>query len=111
MTAEEIQAHRRQAEEAVDALEAALRAAQFPVPPGMSVAYGAVDQGYGPRLYLGTMGLLQTQQWVEALRRYARIQGFVVDEEARTLVARVLSDFHPPAVSGDGAHLVRKELE
>ncbi|MFE6053529.1 hypothetical protein ACFQ6N_22480 [Kitasatospora sp. NPDC056446] len=110
LTAEEIQAHRQQAEDMQDALEEALRVARLPVPAGLSVAYGAVDLGYGPALHVGIMSAAQVQQWLGQLRQFARAMGYVNDVEARSLAADVLAEFRGPMLSGDGTYLVRKEL-
>ncbi|MFE4971040.1 hypothetical protein ACFRAR_02840 [Kitasatospora sp. NPDC056651] len=109
-TEDEIRQHRRQSEEAADVLETALRVARMPVPQGLSPAYGLIGQGYGPRLVLGTLGLYQAQQWIEALHRHARAHGYVMDAEACGLASQVLAEFRVPTLSGDGTHSVREEL-
>ncbi|MFJ9771949.1 hypothetical protein ACIRVF_11980 [Kitasatospora sp. NPDC101157] len=111
VTRAEIEQHKQQADEAADALEAAFRTARLPVPAGLSPSYGVIDQGYGPRVYLGTVGVRQAEQLIQALNQYSRLQGYVMDDEALGLAAQVLWEFRVPAISSDGVTYVRKELE
>lgn len=109
-TAEELKEQRRKAEETSDALETALRVARLPVPRGLSPHYGYISQGFGSWLHLGRMTDADAAKWIDALHRHARLHGYVMDAEARSLTSRVLQEFQPPMLSGDGAHLIRKEL-
>ncbi|MFG2848209.1 hypothetical protein ACGF12_34340 [Kitasatospora sp. NPDC048296] len=83
----------------------------MPVPPSLSAAYGVIDAGHGARLFLGTLSLHGAQRWIEELHLHARACGYVMDDESRSLTAQVLARFRAPAISGDGVHVVRKELE
>ncbi|WP_063348681.1 hypothetical protein [Streptomyces sp. MJM8645] len=82
----------------------ALSAARLPVPGGLSPSYKVIQEGYGARLYLGTVSMDETRQLVAALTMYARLMGFVKDDAAAVLAAQVLGEYRRPQLTTDGTY-------